>query len=169
MVTMSLFKPTIILVPGSFALRQVYTPFEEHIRFYNHEIVYAYLPSIGRRGNGLPPATIQDDAAHIRSLVLAEFERGRSVVIVAHSYGGLPATESLKGLTVKERGTRLPAVLLVIYATAIVLPVGKSVNSMRGERQGEMGEDEDAKEKPGSGGVELSVCIPLRPFPYLPV
>jgi alpha-beta hydrolase superfamily lysophospholipase len=106
-----------------------YEPFNDHLRFYGYEVEYADLPSIGRR-EGLPPATLTDDAAHVREVVQKLFDADKSVVLVAHSYGGMPATECLKGLTAKERGPGKPAVERVIYTTAITPAVGSSLQSL---------------------------------------
>lgn len=129
---MSPAKPTIVVVPGSFSPKGVYDPFSDHLRFYGYGVEYADLPSIGRRP-GLPPATLADDAAHIREIVQKLLDAGQSVVLVAHSYGGIPATECLKGLTAKERGAGKPAVERIIYTTAVTPAVGSSLGSLMAE------------------------------------
>jgi len=56
---------------------------------------------------GPTSTTIADDAAHNRNQHLNELAAGgKEVVLVVHSYRGIPGTESVKGLTRKDFALR---------------------------------------------------------------
>ncbi|KAF2626922.1 alpha/beta-hydrolase [Macroventuria anomochaeta] len=96
-------KPTILIIPGSFSAYGAYDPFLTLLRAEGFTALAIKLPSTQMR-HPLPPATLQDDAAHVRGVVerlIAEGE-GTEVVVLAHSYGGSVATEALAGLGVKR-------------------------------------------------------------------
>ncbi|KAK5065026.1 hypothetical protein LTR84_000861 [Exophiala bonariae] len=117
----------IVLVPGSFAPADLYTDFVEVIAKAGLETVVVDTPSVGRR-EGKGPATMTDDANEISRVVSPLIDQGKEVVLVAHSYGGIPTTQSLERLSPKARGAqgKSGGVLKVIYLTAVVLQVGMS-------------------------------------------
>lgn len=79
-----------------------------------------------------PPPSMYDDAAHIHAVVSGLADEGRDVVIVAHSYGGTPVSESLKGLskTDRQKNEKQGGVVRVGYIAALVPAVGSSGGSM---------------------------------------
>lgn len=82
---------------------------------YGYEVVFASLPSLGWSGAPLVP-TMEDDAACIRSLVMKLLDKRKDVILAAHSYGGIPATEAAKGLTCSfERSACRFGVYNVLY------------------------------------------------------
>jgi pimeloyl-ACP methyl ester carboxylesterase len=109
-------NPTILLVPGSFAGRGLYQPIIDKLRAKGCPALVIDLPSTQKRA-GFSPATMQEDAAHIRSVAEALISQGKEVVVVCHSYGGTPTTEALAALGVKR----------IVYLTAVVPRVGESL------------------------------------------
>lgn len=128
---MSSTKPTIVIVPGSFSAYGVYDPFLAKIRGEGFTALALKLPSTQKR-HPLPPATLQDDAAHVRGVIerlIAEGD-GTEVVILAHSYGGTVATEALTGLGIKDGGKG--GVKRLVFLSAIAPKVGETqVTAMR--------------------------------------
>lgn len=124
-------KPTIVIVPGSFSAYGVYEPFVKIIRDKGFSAFAVQLPSTQKR-HPLPPATLQDDASHVRGIVerLIAEEEGREVVIVGHSYGGSVATEALSGLGLGEgrdhEGKRKGGVKRIVFLSATVPRVGET-------------------------------------------
>ncbi|KAI0398477.1 alpha/beta-hydrolase [Xylariaceae sp. FL0594] len=100
-------KPYFLLVTGSFALPSMYDSLVEAMKERGYELKAVHLPTVGvAPGKGrdvTPPPTMYDDAAAIAKEVQTLADAGREVILVAHSYGGIPATESTKGLSVQER------------------------------------------------------------------
>ncbi|KAH6637963.1 Alpha/beta hydrolase fold-1 [Boeremia exigua] len=125
---MSPAKPTILIVPGSFTSYGIYDSFLDLLRAQSFTAFAIKLPSTQKR-HPLPPATLQDDAAHVRAVVeslIAEGE-GTEVVVVAHSYGGAVATEALSGLGVGSAAKG--GVRRVVYLSAIALRVGETMQT----------------------------------------
>jgi surfactin synthase thioesterase subunit len=124
-------KPYIVLVPGSFAPAKLYTIFVEKLKAAGYTNVESLdLPSVGRR-EGKPAATMAEDAEHINSVAKKLIDAGNDVLLVSHSYGGVPATESLRGLNKKEKGKN--GVIGLLYVTSIVPEVGQGGGSTMGE------------------------------------
>lgn len=75
----------------------------------NPTYAYAFhavtLPSVGAAA---PHPDWSADVAAIRGAILAAVERDEQVLVVAHSYGGLPAGEAIRGLTFQVRSPSTP-------------------------------------------------------------
>lgn len=83
---------------------------------------------------GGPPSTnLADDAEHIRQTSLNHLiAQGKEVVVVMHSYSGLPGTESVKGLLRTDLAAqgKNGGVVALVYITAFLLKAGESVQSI---------------------------------------
>jgi pimeloyl-ACP methyl ester carboxylesterase len=78
-----------------------------------------HLPSVGRS----PAVTsLQPDVESIRTATLGEMEKGYDVVVICHSYSGIPISKALKGLDKPHAGGG--RVSAIIYLTAFLLPDG---------------------------------------------
>lgn len=125
-------KTAVIIVPGSFGRASFYAGFVAQLwaaGFGCVEVVN--LPSVGKRGTK-PAATVADDAEAIQTVVESACEEGWDVLLVAHSYGGIPATESIRGLTKKDRAAqgKTGGIIRVLYTTAVVPEVGGDLPSV---------------------------------------
>ncbi len=120
--------PTILLVAGSFGLPELYDGVVRGAASKGIEVVVPRLPSVGLktgpREGELP--TMYDDAALIAREIGRLADSGKDVVVVSHSYGGVPATESVKGLTKDQRRQegKKGGVVRLAYMTALVAAVG---------------------------------------------
>ncbi|KAF2125813.1 alpha/beta-hydrolase [Dothidotthia symphoricarpi CBS 119687] len=115
-------NPTILLIPGSFAPPTIYHPLITALRTASHPALVLTLPSTQKR-HPLPPATMHDDASLIRAVTEALIAQGKQVVVVCHSYGGVPTSEALVGLGVGKEGGG--GVRRIVYFTAVVPRVGE--------------------------------------------
>ena len=70
-----------------------------------------------------------DEAA---SEVQKEVGQDKDVILIPHSYGGVPASESTKGLSKKEREAegKKGGVIMFAYLPCLVPPVGKSTGAI---------------------------------------
>lgn len=70
-----------------------------------------------------------DDAFFIASFVSKLADASEEIVLVAHSYGGAPASESLAGLSLLERQKhgKPGGVVRLAYITAVVPKVGNGL------------------------------------------
>jgi hypothetical protein len=86
------------------------------------------LPSAG----GPTSSTATDDAKHIQDNYLKPLvAQGKNIVLVMHSYSGLPGTESVKGFARKDLAAqdKNGGVVGLLYESALLLPAGLSVAS----------------------------------------
>jgi hypothetical protein len=115
-------KPAIVISPGSFCRVSFYAGFISLLHEAGYDrIEVVKLPSLGRR-DPLPAATMQDDADAIRAMVEEVSNEGFDILLMAHSYGGVPATESIKGVSKKDRIAqgKPGGVVRILYTTAVV-------------------------------------------------
>jgi len=128
-------KPTILLIPGSFALPNFYDEVYEPIRAKGYDIRGLHKPSVGlsagepRPG---PPPTMYDDAAYIAGEAEKLADEGKDVILVPHSYGGVPTSQSTKGLSKEERQKdgKKGGVVEIAYMTCLVPEVGRSAKDV---------------------------------------
>ena len=118
--------PTIVLVPGMWhtagcfsALRSELSP--------EYDTIARTLPCVG------PPDPAKvgliDDIEFIRGELLKPcLEEEKDVVLVMHSYGGIPGSVAVEGLgraDVESQGKR-GGIVGLVYLSVIVIPVGES-------------------------------------------
>jgi hypothetical protein len=124
--------------PGSFALPIFYQETTDIIKSKGYDLEAIHKPSVGpsagqKRPEGLP--TMYDDAAHIASVASKYIDQGKDVVLIAHSYGGAPTTQSTKGLTKPEREKegKTGGIRRVGYMTCIVPALGQNAVEVMSE------------------------------------
>ncbi|RFU24005.1 hypothetical protein B7463_g12330, partial [Scytalidium lignicola] len=76
----------------------------------------------------------QNAVAHIQKTTSELVAQGKEVVLVMHSYGGIPGTESAKGLLKKDRAAEQKAggIVSLVYIASFLLPQGESLASFLG-------------------------------------
>ncbi|KAJ7645036.1 Alpha/beta hydrolase fold-1, partial [Mycena polygramma] len=113
-------KPTIIIIPASFSpLSVFYTPVIADLETHGYTVHGIELETVGRREKA---PSMYDDAAKVASLTSRLADEGKDVVLVAHSYGGLVACESAKGLakSVREKEGKKGGIVRIILVSAVV-------------------------------------------------
>ncbi|KAJ8125147.1 dyp-type peroxidase [Lasiodiplodia mahajangana] len=128
-------KPYFVFVTGSFAPPSFYDNIVAGITAKGYDIKVLHLPTVGLgpgKGRDGPAAGMHDDAAHIAKEVETLADEGREIILVAHSYGGMPATESTKGLSIKERQAagKKGGIIRIAYKTVLLTPVGEPASSL---------------------------------------
>lgn len=75
-----------------------------------------------------------DDAAQIHALLASLADQGKEVVLVMHSYGGMPGTESVKGVSLTERRAqgKPGGVSQLLYVACIIAQVGMKAQGADG-------------------------------------
>ncbi|KAI1144483.1 alpha/beta-hydrolase [Hypoxylon sp. FL0543] len=123
-------KPSILLVPGSFSLPELYDNVLKAVTDKGYEIKALHYPTVGLKAGPRPEElpSMYDDAAFIAKEVASLADEGKDVVLIAHSYGGIPATQSTKGLTKAERQEqgKKGGIVRLAYMTALVPALGES-------------------------------------------
>jgi pimeloyl-ACP methyl ester carboxylesterase len=124
-------KPTIALVPGSFSTTAAYDKLIEQLSEHGYPTLRIELKSVG----GTVPATSHDDAAHIHSTLSPLVEEGKEIVVIMHSYGGVPGTDGTKGLAKVDQSAtgKSGGVIALVYIAALMIRQGASLAETRGE------------------------------------
>ncbi|KAJ5083528.1 Alpha/beta hydrolase fold-1 [Penicillium angulare] len=126
-----------IIIPGSFSLPGSYTKLITALQSTNNAPATAIaLPSVND-GTKFPPATLTDDVDLIRASMLAVLDSPsdpRDVVLICHSYGGLPGTCAVEGLSRSARASqgKTTAVVGIVYMAAFILPNGTCMRDTMG-------------------------------------
>lgn len=118
-------RPTFIFVPGAWHSPDA---FQKVITFLNtkgYRSRKVNLPSVGRSP---PVSSIAPDVEDIRNMTLSEMKKGHDIIVVCHSYGGLPTSQALKGLD-RPQNAGGGQVLAIVYIAAFLLPEGVTVNA----------------------------------------
>lgn len=142
-----------MFVTGSFSLPTFYDEIIGAVAAKGYEIKALHSPSVGLdsglgREGSLP--TMYDDAAFIAKEVEKLADDGKEVVLIAHSYGGIPTSECPKGLGKEERQKqgKKGGLVRIAYMTCLVPAVGSSALNLLAD-------------VPIEQGVELSVDVSL--------
>ena len=109
-------RPTLVLVPGAWHLPSTWDLLRGELDALGYASRAVKLPTTGPD----PRGGLREDAEAVRAAVEAI---GGPVVVVAHSYGGIPATEGL---------TDTPDVQRLVYLAAYVPDVDESLFSLHG-------------------------------------
>ncbi|KAK8058564.1 alpha/beta-hydrolase [Apiospora phragmitis] len=122
--------PSILIIRGASALPKFYQPVVDAVTKYGIDIQALHLPSVGlesREAKPGPPPTLQDDSVFIARHVASLADAGHDVTLVTHSYGGAPATESVRGLSKASRQEQGldGGIVRIAYTTSLIPALGQ--------------------------------------------
>ncbi|KAF9872135.1 hypothetical protein CkaCkLH20_10472 [Colletotrichum karsti] len=122
-------KPTIILVHGAWHRPDHYKPFLDVLERKGYPCIAPSLPSGSTPPPEDPPAA---DVRCIREAAVEVADQGRKIIAVAHSYGGIVATEAFAGLGVETRAKegKKGGVRWLVYLTAYMVSGDDSLGSV---------------------------------------
>lgn len=122
--------PVLVFVPGAWHTPACFHKVIERLERLGYKCLSITLAAVGRN----PPITsLDEDVSAIRTVVTNEVDAGNDVVMVMHSYGGVPANNSLKGLSKAERSKegKNGGVIKLAMIAAFLIPEGASVQGDR--------------------------------------
>ncbi|KIW13901.1 hypothetical protein PV08_06682 [Exophiala spinifera] len=122
---------SILFFPGSYCLTSLYQPLLDAVTEAGYEIKAIHPPTVGprsRQGYAHKAPSMYDDASVLAREVEQLADEGKDVIIVGHSYGGVPMTQASKGLGKEERKAqgKPGGIVRLGYMTAIVPEHGQS-------------------------------------------
>lgn len=128
---------SILFIPGSYVLLPVYQPLLDAITKAGYEIKAMHLPTIGpssREGRDSPAPSMYDDAAAIAQEAEQLVNQGKDIILIGHSYAGIPMSQSTKGLGKEERKAqgKSGGIVELAFIASLVPPVGGSAGSLLG-------------------------------------
>lgn len=123
-------RPSLVFVPGAWHSPAHFSPVISHLTTLGYHCISAALPSTGSE---TALASFEPDVEVIRKAVLAELDRGQNVVLVTHSYGGIPGASALSGLSTKYRAAAgfSTSVVAIAMMCSFIVPAGSSLNVVR--------------------------------------
>lgn len=128
-------NPTILFAQGDWHTSGCFDRTRHVLGSRGYPVETIDYPSVGAEP---PTKTADDDSAVVRGLVqrLVWSNQGKSVVIVAHSYGSVVASNAIEGLGYKSRAQegKSGGVITVIYLSGCVLTLGMSIYKLMGEQ-----------------------------------
>ncbi|KAJ5675471.1 alpha/beta-hydrolase [Penicillium macrosclerotiorum] len=128
-------KPTLIFSPGAWYPPTAFDPLIERLDGYNcHTIAF---PSIQEATS---VQDLQPDIAAVRSVVQQEADAGRDIILVTHSWSGLPVNSALDGLSKadREKVGQHGGVVKLVFLSAFIPDVGESLIGAFGGRPTEL-------------------------------
>ncbi|KAM0561362.1 hypothetical protein ACHAPJ_003242 [Fusarium lateritium] len=115
-------KPVILIVTGAWHPPQCYEALKTELTALGYKCVIPLMPSMGHAARGV---SWRDDKNKILGTAAPYFEEGRQVVLVGHSYGGIPSAASTQNEGVQERAARglKGGFHSIIFLAAFAVPV----------------------------------------------
>ena len=121
-------KITVVLVPGAWQVPAQYNLLRHELEHAGYDFVSFQNPSCNSPDPDSQTAA-KDIAFQRNEVIVPLLDKGRTVVVAAHSYGGLPGSSAAQGLSIAERraaGQR-GGVLGLILINAILPQNGQSL------------------------------------------
>ncbi|KAE8392896.1 Alpha/beta hydrolase family-domain-containing protein [Aspergillus alliaceus] len=117
--------PTVVIVPGAWHCPKHYKHLINGLTKLNYEVIAVTLPSVN--SNPLH-TTWEQDAQAVRQVIMESINGGKDVIAIAHSFGGIPMSEGVKGLgkEVREKQGLKGGVVRLMYMCAMALPEGQT-------------------------------------------
>ncbi|KAJ5713650.1 uncharacterized protein N7483_010831 [Penicillium malachiteum] len=123
---------TILFVPGAWITIAAYEPFMQALRAEGHDVRYAGYPSLDPKN----PSTqdCQTDTQAIAAVLRPLVEEGKDVLLVLHSYAGMPGAAAAVGLSRSQRAKegQSGGVFGLVFIGAFVVPEGLSCAGLQG-------------------------------------
>ncbi|ROW10958.1 hypothetical protein VMCG_00853 [Cytospora schulzeri] len=120
-------KPTILIVHGGWQTPEGYEKLISALESAGYEVHVPRLPSANLVRP--PNADLSTDTALIRSYAESLIRAGRTVAVIAHSYGGQVASNALYGLGTEARDAKglKGGISHLIYLTGYAVTEGRSM------------------------------------------
>ncbi|KAF3402056.1 hypothetical protein F1880_009948 [Penicillium rolfsii] len=122
---------TILFIPGAWHNPHCFDKVIQRLEVdgYNTDIVH--LPSVDPKD---PYPDFTEDVSQIRKHIELAATAGQRVVVVVHSYGGLPGCEAIHGLDweTRQRKNQPGGVVHLFFCCPFIVPEGKSLISSFG-------------------------------------
>lgn len=117
-------KPTIVLVPGAWHTTEIYSKVASNLDANGYSSISQPLPSAG----AVPANTsFDEDVKAIRDCLTKLIDgEEKEVILVVHSYTGMPGAEAPKDLGIKERQAKglKGGVVRLVFIMAFAMPEG---------------------------------------------
>ena len=119
-------KPSIVLVPGAWHLPTAFSPLTKYLEQNGYSVHPVALASVD---SAKPQPNFDADVAAISTKLTELADAGDDLVVLTHSYGGIPGSSATKGLLKSdlEKEGKKGGVVHLIYCCSFALPEGVSL------------------------------------------
>jgi pimeloyl-ACP methyl ester carboxylesterase len=113
----------VVLVPGAWHPASAFSPLTKALEADGLEVVPVDLVSVGADP---PLSDFKPDVTRIASKLTELADAGKDIILLMHSYGGVPGSSATEGIvkSVREKAGKSGGVVHLIYCTAFALPAG---------------------------------------------
>ena len=125
-------KPAIVLVPGACLSTTVFSSFLPYLQKLGYSTLTLQLASANPQGDPHLASAVSDAADLRKDIVsILESDGGRDIIVVLHSYAGIPGGGAVKGLSksIRAEEGKKGGIVGVVWLAALLLPEGKDVAS----------------------------------------
>ena len=125
-------KTALLLAPASFTPPATYDIAVDKLKAQGYEVHVVNMPSVSRKE---PTPDMHDDSAAIGAELDKLVEQGKDILVISHSYSGIPVSEGVKGFSKEiraEKGKK-GGVIGILYTTALVVKEGQSAADLLGQ------------------------------------
>ncbi|KUJ21269.1 alpha/beta-hydrolase [Mollisia scopiformis] len=125
-------KPIILLAHGAWHPPSLYDPLKKALETRGYELL---VPELVTMGAGKTGKTWDADVTMLLENATPLFDQGKSIILLGHSYGGIPACIATRGNTVDDRRTlgKRGGFSHLAFLAAFAMPAkGMSVLSVSG-------------------------------------
>ena len=126
-------RQTIVFIPGAWHSVTSFDALKSQLEAQSYPCAGADPPSI-TSASPLDVNLDTDIAFYREKVILPLLDDGKDIVLLQHSYGGVPGSGAVKGLSKTERvkAGQKGGVLGLIFMAAVCLPAGQSISEMFG-------------------------------------
>ena len=117
---------TIVFVPGAWHGPEPFEKVAQKLQSAGYQTDFVHLASVGPKDH---LRDMQPDVDIIRRHVQKAVDDSQKVVVVMHSYGGLPSQEAVEGLeyTVQKTQGKTGGVTHLFFMAALIVPQGSTL------------------------------------------
>ncbi|KAL3471507.1 alpha/beta-hydrolase [Aspergillus californicus] len=122
---------TVLFIPGAWHNPHCFDKVIQRLEADGYSTDVVHLPSVGPIE---PHSDFSEDVSRIREQIALAANAGQRVVVVVHSYGGLPGCEAIRGLDweTRQRQSQSGGVVHLFFCCSFIVPEGKSLISSFG-------------------------------------
>lgn len=123
--------PTFLLVPGAWHRPWSFDLLRDDLHGRGLSTETVTLAGVGSTDANVG---LEQDTAAVRTELQKLVDDGREVVVVAHSYGGVPTANAVEGLNYKDRvaQSKTGGVLMVVYMASFAIGAGSALSDGAG-------------------------------------
>ena len=121
---MSSEKPVVVVIHGAWQRQQQYQLLGQSLVDRGFEVLRPESATSGQETVEIQGKTYLDDVAVIHKTMEPSLAAGREIVLVCHSYGGIPTSAAAEGYQIHERQEKglTGGIKHIVYLAAAALP-----------------------------------------------